>query len=107
MIAEVNSLLTGWVTYCCMARCKKQLEQMERWLRHRLRCFRIKPCKRITPLVDFLRRQGVPAARVWMGGALGKGWWRTAGRPPVHEAMPNVWFKARNRLGPQNLCRVV
>ena len=94
MIREVNSFLTGWVMYFRMARCKGQLARLEEWLRHRLRCFRIKQCKRIKPLVDFLRRQGVPTERAWMGGASGKGWWRTAGCPPVHEAMPNVWFTA-------------
>lgn len=94
MIGEVNSFLTGWVTYYRMARCKGHLKRLDEWLRGRLRCFRIKQCKRIKPLVDFLKRQGVPTQRAWTGGASSKGWWRTASCPPVKEAMPIVWFDA-------------
>ncbi len=36
-----------WVTYFRMARCKGQLDELERWPRRRLRCFRIKQCKRL------------------------------------------------------------
>ena len=92
MIDEVNSFVSGWVTYFRMARCKSHLIRLDEWLRSRLRCFRIKQCKRIKPLVDFLKRQGVPEKRAWAGGASAKGWWRTANCPPAKEAMPIAWF---------------
>jgi RNA-directed DNA polymerase len=93
MIAEVNAYLSGWVTYFRYARCKTHLQRLDKWLRHRLRCVRIKHCKRTKPLVDFLKRQGVPTKRAWMGGASGKGWWRTADCPPLKGAMPIAWFE--------------
>ncbi len=97
MIAEVNAYLSGWVTYFRYAQCKTHLQRLDEWLRHRLRCVRIKHCKRTKPLADFLKRQGVPTKRAWMGAASGKGWWRTANCPPVQEAMPIAWFR-RQRL---------
>ena len=95
MIAEVNAYLSGWVTYFRYAQCKTHLQRLDEWLRHRLRCVRIKHCKRTKPLADFLKRQGVPTKRAWMGAASGKGWWRTANCPPVQEAMPIAWFRSQ------------
>ena len=95
MIAEVNAFIAGWLTYFRHAQCKTHLQRLDEWLRHRLRCARIKHCKRIKPLVDFLKRQGVPTKRAWMGAASGKGWWRTASSPPVQEAMPIAWFRSQ------------
>ncbi len=92
IIAEVNTFVTGWVTYFRLARGKTHLQRLDEWLRRKLRCYRIKQCKRIKPLVDFLKRQGVPTHRAWMGGASAKAWWRTAACPPVMEAMPIAWF---------------
>ncbi len=95
MIAEVNAFLSGWLTYFRHAQCKTHLQRLDKWLRHRLRCLRIKHCKRTKPLVDFLKRQGVPTKRAWMGAASGKGWWRTANCPPIKEAMPIAWFRSQ------------
>ena len=92
VISDVNSFSTGWVTYFRMARCKTHLIRLDEWIRARLRCFRIKQCKRIKSIVDFLKRQGVPTKRARRGGASSKGWWRTANCPPVKEAMPISWF---------------
>ena len=92
LIAEVNAYLSGWATYFRYAQCKTHLQRLDKWLRHRLRCVRIKHCKRIRPMVEFLKRQGVPTKPAWMGAASGKGWWRTANCPPVKEAMPIAWF---------------
>jgi RNA-directed DNA polymerase len=123
VIGEVNAFVAGWVTYFRMARCKNHLTRLDQWLRARLRCFRIKQCKRIKPLVDFLKRQGVPTRRAWIGGASSKGWWRKANCPPVKEAMPITWFANQgltslaeryatlqtsgNRRGTEHVCPVV
>ena len=98
MIAEVNAYLSGWVTYFRHARCKTHLQRLDPWLRRRLRCVRTKHCKRAKPLFDFLKRQGVPTKRAWMGAASGKGWWRIANCPPVKEAMPTAWFTNQGLL---------
>jgi RNA-directed DNA polymerase len=100
MIAEVNSFLTGWVTYFRYAACKSHLTEMDGWLRRKLRCVRLKQCKRTKPIVDFLRRQGVPPRQAWVLGLSGKGWWRRAGSPPATHAMSNQWFDS---LGLVNL----
>lgn len=92
MIAELNSFLTGWVTYFRYAACKKHLQRLDEWIRRKLRCVRLKQRKRAKPMADFLQRLGVPERRAWLLALSGKGWWRLAGSPQAAEAMTINWF---------------
>jgi RNA-directed DNA polymerase len=92
MIAEVNGFTTGWVTYFRHAACKSTLRDLDEWLRRKLRCVRLKQCKRAKPIADFLAKCGVPARRAWPMALSGKGWWRRSGSPPASEAMTLQWF---------------
>jgi RNA-directed DNA polymerase len=94
MISEVNGFTTGWVTYFRHAACKGALRDLDEWLRRKLRCVRLKQCKRAKPTADFLVKCGVPEWRAWLLALSGKGWWRVSGSPPAHEAMTVQWFAA-------------
>jgi RNA-directed DNA polymerase len=100
MIRELNSFLTGWVTYFRQAACKSHLAELDGWIRRKLRCVRLKQCKRTKPIMDFLHRQGVSLRNAWRTALSGKGWWRLAGSPSVMHAMNNQWFES---LGLVNL----
>ena len=92
MIAEVNSFATGWVTYFRNAACKSALRDFDEWLRRKLRCVRLKQCKRAQSIADFLMNCGVPAKQAWRLAASGKRWWRRSGSQPAHQAMTLQWF---------------
>ncbi len=96
MVAELNSFLTGWVTYFRHAKCKGHLQRLDEWIRHRLRCVKLKQRKRAKPIADFLQSCGVPEWTSWILALSGKGWWRMALSPPAHHAMNTNWF---HRLG--------
>jgi RNA-directed DNA polymerase len=96
MVSELNSFLTGWVTYFRHAKCKGHLQRLDEWIRHRLRCVKLKQRKRAKPIADFLQSCGVPEWTSWILALSGKGWWRMALSPPAHHAMNTQWF---NRLG--------
>ncbi len=96
MITEANAFTTGWVTYFQHAQCQSTLRDLDGWLRHKLRCVRLKHCKRAKTIADSLQGNGVPEWRAWILALSGKGWWRMAASPPAHEAMPTAWF---NTLG--------
>jgi len=92
MIAELNSFVTGWVTYFRHAACKSALGEIDEWLRRKLRCVRLKQCKRPWPIANFLMKCGVPARKAWPLAVSGKGWWRRSGSPPANAAMTLQWF---------------
>jgi RNA-directed DNA polymerase len=39
---------------------KKKLKELDSWIRKRLRCYRLKQCKRAIGMMRFLRKLGVP-----------------------------------------------
>jgi RNA-directed DNA polymerase len=92
VIGELNAFLTGWVAYFRHAACKDHLRRMDEWIRRKLRCLRLKQCKRAKPIADFLHRLGVPEWRAWIGALSGKGWWRLSSSPPAMEGMTLAWF---------------
>jgi RNA-directed DNA polymerase len=94
MIGEVNGFATGWVTYFRHAACKGALLGLDEWLRRKLRCVRLKQCKRPKAIAAFLIERGVPRRRIKLLAGTGKGWWRRSGTPPAHEAMDLQWFGA-------------
>ena len=94
MIGELNSFLRGWVAFFRYAECASHLQRLDEWVRRKLRCLRLKQCKRAKPIADFLRRLGVPERRAWIGALSGKGWWRLSGSPPAAEGMSRAWFES-------------
>jgi RNA-directed DNA polymerase len=100
MIHDLNSFLTGWVTYFRHAACKSHLAALDGWIRRKLRCVRLKQCKGTKTIADFLRGLGVTVANAWRTASSGKGWWRLADCPSAKDAMSNQWFE---KLGLVNL----
>ena len=93
MISELNSFLSGWVTYFRYAAGKSHLRNLDEWIRRKLRCVRLKQRKRAKPIADFLKNLGVPTKDAWLLAASGKGWWRMAKTPQAHKAMSLAWFQ--------------
>lgn len=93
VIGELNSFTTGWVTYFRYAKAKGVLQEVDSWLRRKLRCVRLKQRKRAVSMASFLQQLGVPKNRSWTTAACGKGWWRMAQTPAASEAMSNQWFQ--------------
>jgi len=98
MIGELNSFLSGWVTYFRYAECRSHLQRMDEWTRRKLRCVRLKQCKRTKAIADFLRSLGLREAWAWMLALTGKGWWRMAGSPQAANAMTNRWFQSQGLI---------
>lgn len=92
IVIKLNRLLTGWLHYFKYAKMKSKLIALGSWLRHRMRCYRLKQCKRALGMSRLLRKLGVPNNRSWTTAASRKGWWRKAATPAAHEGMNILWF---------------
>lgn len=100
MVRQLNSFLTGWVTYFRYAKAKSALANLGGWVRRKLRCVRLKHRKRAKSITDFLHSLGVPWDRCWTTAASGKGWWRLAHTPAAQQGMDNAWFQAQGLVSP-------
>jgi len=92
VVSELTPVLRGWLNYFHIAKCKSLLRNLDAWIRRKLRCYRLKQCKRAITLKRFLRSLGVPNWQSWILALSGKGWWRKSGCPQVHQAMNLKWF---------------
>jgi len=95
LIGELNSFLTGWVTYFRHTKARTALRELDQWIRRKVRCVRLKQRKRAKPIADFLRGLGVPWNRCWTTAASGKGWWRMSHTPAAQQGMNNAWFQSQ------------
>ena len=92
MIKELRDVTRGWLVYYRGAKMQKKMEQIDGWLRRRLRCFRLKQCKRTIGIVRFLCKEGVERTLAWRLALSGKGWWRLAASPASTIGMNKLWF---------------
>jgi RNA-directed DNA polymerase len=92
VIAELEPVMRGWLNYFHCARCRSLLKELDSWIRRKLRCYRLKQCKRAFTLKRFLEGRGVVSWQSWILALSGKGHWRKSGCPQAHQAMSNKWF---------------
>jgi len=92
VIAELIPVMRGWLNYFHKARCKSLLKNLDSWIRRKLRCYRLKQCKRTITLQQFLKSRGVDTWQTWILALSGKGHWRKSGCPQVQQALSNIWF---------------
>jgi len=100
IIAELTPVMRGWLDYFRHARCKSLLQNLDFWIRRKLRCYRLKQCKRTITLQQFLKSRGVETWQSWILALSGVGHWRKSGCPQAHQALNNKWF---NEVGLYNL----
>jgi len=98
VVGELNSFLSGWVTYFRYTKAPSLLRNLDSWIRRKLRCVRLKQRKRAASIATWLQRQGVPKDRSWSTAASGKGWWRMAYTPAAQQAMSNQWFQEQGLI---------
>jgi RNA-directed DNA polymerase len=99
-VGQLNSFLTGWVTYFRYAKAKSALDHLGGWVRRKLRCVRLKQRKRAKSITAFLHGLGVPWDQCWTTAACGKGWWRMAHTPAAQQGMNNAWFQTQGLVNP-------
>lgn len=92
IISELTPVLRGWLQYFQYARCHKHLQNLDAWIRRKLRCYRIKQCKRTITLQRFLVSLGIKKWQSWILALSGKGLWRLSGSPQSQQAMDTRWF---------------
>lgn len=95
VLEELRSYLTGWVAYYRHAEARSVLKRLDQWVRDKVRCYRLKQCKRNRTIATFLHAQGVPWEQAWKVAASGKGWWRKTKTPQAKQAMTIAWLRAQ------------
>lgn len=92
LLRQLRMQLQGWLHYFCHARMSSKLATIDGWIRRKLKCFRLKQCKRTIGKVRWLRKLGVAETLCWRTALSGKGWWRLSNSPGLNTGMNKMWF---------------
>lgn len=92
MLKQLRIKLQGWLNYFFYAKMSSKLEAIDGWIGRKLKCFRLKQCKRTIGIVRWLRKLGVEEKLSWRTALSGKGWWRISNSPALNIGMNKRWF---------------
>jgi RNA-directed DNA polymerase len=95
-IDALNPLLRGWMAYYRLTQTRAALDELDGWIRHKLRCIVWRQWKRTYTRARNLMRAGLPEARAWRSACNGRGPWWNSGASHMNQALPKAYF---DRLG--------
>jgi group II intron reverse transcriptase/maturase len=92
VIESINQYTMGWIGYFWRANTPSVYEELDKWIRRRLRQMVWKRWKRGTTRYRELRKLGVPESRAALG-AVGKSPWHMSKSPVINEALSNAYLR--------------
>ena len=90
IVTDLNLATRGWVVYFRLAEVKASFEDLDKWLRRKLRCVVWRQWKRPRTRLHELRRRGLDEARARAAAFNGRGPWWNAGASHMHAAVPTA-----------------
>lgn len=98
LIGELKPLLSGWMNYFRMATFKGAFEQLDEWLRRKLRCILWRQWKKPRTRARKLIERGLEKVRAYISAFNGRGPWWNAGASHMNIAVPVRWLKQQGLL---------
>ncbi len=96
IVEQMTPVLRGWAGYFKLSQSKRPLEELDGWVRHKLRCVIWRQWKRPSTRARNLMRLGIDEARPWKSAVNGRGPWWNSGASHMNQALPK---KLWDRLG--------
>lgn len=91
-VKELTPLLRGWVNYFRLAEVKGIFEELDGWIRRKLRCTLWRQWKRTYTRVKKLSSRGLSKERAWRSARNGRGPWWNSGASHMNHAFPKSYF---------------
>jgi len=90
--AELTPLLRGWMNYFRLAEVKGIFEELDGWIRRKLRCLIWRQWKRTLARAKGLMKRGLDEVQAWKSATNGRGPWWNAGASHMHATFPKSYF---------------
>ena len=104
-IGELAPLLRGWMSYFRLTEVKGVLEELDGWLRRKLRGLLWRQWKRTITRAKALMRRGLARERAWHSATNGRGAWWNAGASHMNHAYPKSYFDHMGLVSLVDICR--
>jgi RNA-directed DNA polymerase len=90
--SDLTPLLRGWLNYFRLAEVKGIFDELDSWIRRKLRCLIWRQWKRTVTRAKGLMRRGLDEVRAWKSASNGRGPWWNAGASHLNAAFPKSYF---------------
>jgi hypothetical protein len=93
ILEELRRYTMGWLGYYSVASLASKTQQLDGWIRARLRQYIWKQWKRVKTRFKNLKKHGVSEEQAWQWANTRKGYWRTSHSPILMHTLTNDYFK--------------
>ena len=91
-IEELKPFLQGWINYFRLTEVKITFEELDGWIRRRLRCMLWRRWKRPFTRARNLMKRGLGEEQAWRAATNSRGPWWNSGAPHMSFAFPKSFF---------------
>jgi RNA-directed DNA polymerase len=92
-LESLKPQLRGWVSYFSVAETKQVFEELDQWIRRKLRCMEWRKWKRPRTRLQRFITLGLDRERAWNSAFNGRGPWWNAGASHMNSALPTSYFR--------------
>jgi group II intron reverse transcriptase/maturase len=92
VIEEITPILRGWSNYFKLSEVKKPFEELDGWIRRKLRCIQWRQWKRPFTRVKKLMQRGLSEAKAWRSALNKRGPWWNSGASHMNQAYDTSYF---------------
>jgi len=89
---DLTPLLRGWINYFRLAEVKQVFEELDSWIRRKLRCILWRQWKRPFARAKRLMKRGLAEKRAWASATNGRGPWWNSKASHMNAAYPMKFF---------------
>jgi len=89
---DLKPLLQGWISYFRLAEVKGIFEELDGWIRRKLRNILWRQWKRTWTRARKLMQRGLDEVRAWRSATNGRGPWWNSGASHMNHAFPQRYF---------------
>jgi len=98
VLEQLNVYLRGWLNYYQLSHSRRTWQELDSWIRRKLRCYKLKLKKCGSTITKYLISLGASEIEARKIGASGKGWWRLSLTRAVHRALDKDWFESQGLI---------
>ena len=97
-LENLAPLLRGWANYFSVAETRGVFEELDQWIRRKLRCMEWRKWKRGRRRMQRLTALGLERERARTSAFNGHGPWWNAGASHMHQALPTAYFRKQGLI---------
>ena len=102
IILELKKYTTGWLNYYAIGDMRKRMQELNQWIRRRLRMYVWKQWKKISARFGNLKRLGLDKRKAWEYANTRLGYWRIANSPILKRTLTDKYLES---LGYMNIAK--